>query len=269
MPRRSSSSIMRLRASHSRNFWADAGLAAPVGRLDEGAGDVARLDHALGEGDPRLLGETDGRGGAGVGEGDDNVGVDRGLPGQLAAHLPSGLVEGLAAHDRMGPGEVDELEGAHRPPRLFDRDPYAADAGSVDGDDLAGFDLANEVGADHVEGAGLAGDDVAASPGGVHVAEAAEAERPDAERVAGGDQRITGQEKQAICAVNPGQRPVEHDVQGGTGGADQQPSKDLRVTGGDELDTVSGEFFPDVARVDEVAIVRSEEHTSELQSLRH
>ena len=59
----------------------------------------------------------------------------------------------------------------------------AAQAVLVDGDHLAGLDLADEGGTDDVEGRGLGGDHPAAL-------EAAEHERPDALRVAGGVERV-------------------------------------------------------------------------------
>ncbi len=70
---------------------ADAEVADALLGLDEGAADVVVADEAEVEGDAGLGGVAEGGGDAGVGDGDDEVGGDAGLAGELAAHLFAGL----------------------------------------------------------------------------------------------------------------------------------------------------------------------------------
>ena len=69
----------------------------------------------------------------------------------------------------------------------------------ADDHDLAGLDVAHELGADDVERAGLGGED----PG---VVEPAEHQRPHAERVAHADHRVLRQRHQRIGALDLLQR---------------------------------------------------------------
>ena len=81
--------------------------------LDERAPDVAVAHEAVGVGQPGRLGEP-GRGGDGrVGHADDEVGVGRALESQPPAHLAPHAVDEAALQARVGPLEVDVLEGAH------------------------------------------------------------------------------------------------------------------------------------------------------------
>ena len=83
--------------------------------------------------------------------------------------------------------------------------PEGADAAVVDDDQLARLDVAEEARADHVERDGLRGEDR-------RFAELAHDQRPDAERIAAGDQPFLGQHDQRISALDLLQRvgqPVE------------------------------------------------------------
>src|SRR3954447_8420527 len=95
---------------------------------------------------------------------------------------PPRRLQRLAAHDRVGASEVDVLEDAERGALALDGDPRL-DALLGQRDDLAGLDVAQQLGADDVERARLAGDAVA-------VAELAEDERPQPGRVAEGDDAV-------------------------------------------------------------------------------
>ena len=88
---------------------------------------------------------------------------------------------------RVGPREVEELEDAERAAARPAAPPGARSTPSSSmSDQLARADLALEVGADEVERAGLGGDTQSSL-------EPAEAERPDAVRVAEGDQLPLGE----------------------------------------------------------------------------
>ena len=109
---------------------------------------------------PDFVRVADSGGGGGVGHADDDVGVDGGLAGELAAHVHAHRVEELVADDAVGAGEVDVLEDAEGVALLLDG-LHGVEAVLVDDDRLAGLDLADELGAEVVEGAGLGGDDPA------------------------------------------------------------------------------------------------------------
>ncbi len=81
---------------------------------------------ALGVGDAALARVADGRRDAGVGHRDDEVGLDRRLPGEVAAHLEAAVGERAAVEPRVGAREVDELEDAHRRARPGQLDALAA-----------------------------------------------------------------------------------------------------------------------------------------------
>src|SRR5581483_12480241 len=114
-----------------------------------------------------------------------DVGVDRRLAGELAADLFARLVDALALHHAVGAGEINVLEYAEPPRHRLERF-QAAQAAGADDDDLAGLDVAHELGPDDVEPASLRRQDP-------RVAEAADHQRPHAERVAQPDQRLLRQ----------------------------------------------------------------------------
>ena len=114
-----------------------AAVADLLRRLDERAADVAVLDQPVVERHAAGPGVADGGGDRGVGHGDDDVGVDGRLGGQLGAEPLAHVVHVAAVPHRVGPGEVDELERAAglrggRRQRLA-----ALHLGAVQRDDLA------------------------------------------------------------------------------------------------------------------------------------
>ena len=132
-------------------------LAQPLLGLDERAPDVAVLDQAVGERQPArprvaLRGRR-----AGVGHGDDDVGLGRRLGRQPLAHPDARGVEADAVHPRVGPREVDELEDAERRAAALAHRLRLRDARPVMVEDrhLAGLDVAHVAGADDVERARL------------------------------------------------------------------------------------------------------------------
>ena len=120
------------------------------------------------------------RGGdAGLRDGHDHVGVDRGLTRQRLTHALPGRVHALAVEHRVGTREVDELEEAEL--RVGLGVALRVHARRVDDEHLARLDLAHEVRADDVERGGLAGEHPPAF-------DAAEHERPEPVRVAHADE---------------------------------------------------------------------------------
>ena len=86
---------------------------------------------------------------------------------------------------RLGVGRLERLE--------------RADAGAVDQQHLARLDIAQEGRADDVERDAFRGEDG-------RFAELAHDQRPDAQRVAAGDQPVIGQDDQRIGALDLAQR---------------------------------------------------------------
>ena len=175
----------------------DAQLADGLRGLDERAAHVGVLDQALAVGDAGALGVADRRRGPGLGHGDDEVRVGRVLVGETAPDLDARRVHATAGDRGVRAGEVDVLEDAAL--GLRRGEPRAAQALGVDGDELAGLDLADERRPDDVEGGGLGGDDPAA-------VETAQHERAHAVAVAGGVERGLVAEGDAEGALQVGQQ---------------------------------------------------------------
>src|SRR6185437_15872826 len=125
----------------------DAEMADLVGRLDEGAADIVVADDAELEGQAALRGVAQGRGHAGIGDGHDDVGGHMALARELHADPLPRLVDIVAVDDAVGPREIDVLEDAEALAATPER-PAAVEAGGVDDDELAGLDVAHELGAD-------------------------------------------------------------------------------------------------------------------------
>ena len=187
-------------------------MADRVGRLDEGAADIVVADDAELEGDAGLDGVAERRRHARIGHRDDDVGRDRALARQLGADPLARLVDAAALDDAVRPGEVDVLEDAE-PPRAAGEGVLRMHAGGIDDDELAGLDVAHEVGADDVERAGLRCQDVG-------LAEPPQDQRPDAQRVAHADHHVVGQRHQRIGPFDLLQRADQplHDAAARPGG---------------------------------------------------
>ena len=108
---------------------------------DEGAPDVGVLDQPLAVGDAGLLRVADRGRRARLRRRHHQVGVDRVLARQGAAHLDPGLVHAPAVDRGVGAGQVDVLEDAALGRRLGEA--LRAQAVLVDGDELARLDLAD------------------------------------------------------------------------------------------------------------------------------
>jgi hypothetical protein len=159
-----------------------AQLARRLRRLDEGAADVMVADDAELERHAGGLRIADRGRHAGIGHRNHDVRFGRHLAREFRAHVLADLVDGPALHEGIGAGEIDVLEDAW--PRRHPRErPQALDPALGDVDDLAVLDVADEPGTDDVERTRLGGQQVMA-------VEFAEHQRPDAERVAGTDQRL-------------------------------------------------------------------------------
>src|SRR6478609_1142656 len=233
----------------------DAELAQGLRRLDEGAADIRVLDEALAERDPRLLRVAHGRRHARLRHTDDEVGVDGVLAREDASHLDAGLVHDPAADDGVGAGEVDVLEHAALGLGLGER--VRAQAVLVDDDELTGFDLADDGGADRLQGRRLGRDDPAPL-------EAAEREGTHAPRVAGGIQRRLVHEDERERALELGQQ-LEGGLLGRAVLVGREQRRDERGVGGVAAGELAGDAGAaevlvheglELDGVDEVAVVR-------------
>src|SRR5262249_18257678 len=147
-----------------------------VCRLDKGPPDVMVTDYPQLEGQARFLGVADGRRHTRIGHRDDDIRIDVALPRELHADALARLVDARPFDDAVGPREIDVLEDAE-PAVALPKRHNAANPSRPDDDDLPGFDVALEFGADDVERAALGSED----PG---IAKPAEDQRPHAERIA-------------------------------------------------------------------------------------
>ena len=236
----------------------DAELADGLRGLDERTADVGVLHQAGAEGDAGGLGVTDGRRGAGLRGRYHQVGLDRGLLRELAAHLHAGEVDVPAGDVGVGAGQVHVLEDTALGLRF--RESRGAQAVLVDGDELARLDLADVGRAADVEGGGLGGDDPAAL-------QAAEDQRADALRITGRVQGVLVHEDEregaldlredAVGGLLDGQRLAvlvdlgreERGEQVGVVGR-----RDVRGTAAFLLGQV-GDHLGELGGVDEVAVV--------------
>ena len=216
--------------------------------------DVGVLHEALCERDAGFLGVADGGGRARLGHGDHDVGVEAVFAGQLAAHFHAGFVDGAAGDGRIRTGQVDVFE--HAAGRGRRREALGAHAVLVDGDELAGLDVADEGGADGGQGGALGGHHPTA-------VEPAQDQRADAVRVAGGVQGALGHEDEGEGAVDLRQQLQGRLLQGAALLALEQGGDQRRV-GGVSLGHFAGggnavagdDHVIELGRVGQVAVVR-------------
>ena len=95
-------------------FHGHAPLAQRLGRLDEGASDIAVFDETVVEGDAGLSRIADGCGNGRIGDRHDNIRFGRPLDGELLAQFLPHLVHALAVPFAVGSGKINKLEGAAR-----------------------------------------------------------------------------------------------------------------------------------------------------------
>ena len=210
-------------------FELHAEVADAVGGFDEGAADIVVADDAELEGDAALGGVAHGGGDAAVGDGDDDVGVDMAFAGEFGADAFSGGVDADAFDDGVGAGEVDVFEDAEAGGGAGEG-AQRLDALVVDDDDLAGFDVADEFGADDVERAGFAGQDPGIAALGV--LQLAKDEGADAHWVAGADQGLVGEGDQGIGADDLFEGVDQAVDDGGIFAHGDEVDEDLAVHGG-------------------------------------
>mmetsp|Transcript_59251 Transcript_59251/g.139740 ORF Transcript_59251/g.139740 Transcript_59251/m.139740 type:complete len:404 (-) Transcript_59251:1158-2369(-) len=181
---------------------AHALLAGALPRHDEGAADVAVLDEAFAVGLADAVGQLHGRRAAAFRDRDDDVdlvgrhGGDDALRQRLA-HVQACLIDRDAVHHRVRAGQVDELEHAGVQRRVVVALLGVHLAGHVNEQRLAGRQVTLQFVACSFQRHAFAGDHELA------IGRLAEAQRPDAEGVAEGQQALAGdQRNDGIAALD-------------------------------------------------------------------
>ena len=215
--------------------------------LDEGALDVPVLDQPFTERQPERPREADRGRRARVRNRQDEIGLDRRFLREPFAHPHPRVVHLDPLETAVGPREVEELPDAERSlvgrlERL--RRPQTPCVGD---DELARRDLAHEFGAHEVERARLGREDKV-------LLQAADHERPEAVRVAEPDQPSLRERDDGIGALEPTHR-VRHGLLEGSGVVCDQCGDQLAVGRRAEWDAVLAEPVPQLADVDQVAVV--------------
>ncbi len=226
-----------------------------VGRLDEGAADVAVLDETLVVFDAAGRRVADGGRGRGVGHRDDDVGVDGVLAGQFLAETMAGVVNAQSVPAGVRAGEVDVLEraaslllrGGHRPVGARDL--------ALEHDDLPRLDLADLVAPEGLEGPGLRRDDVSARR------QPAERQGPEPPRITGGDHLGARDDHEAERPF-----PARHDrgealLPRAALGLGQGEGDHLGVGGRLQPEAALEQADPERVGVDQVAVVGDAERT--------
>ena len=127
-----------------------------------------------------------------------------------------------------------------------------ADAGAVDDHDFARVDVADEAGADDVERDGFRREDR-------RFAELAHDQRPNAERIAAGDQAFFGQDQQRVSAFDLLQRVDQPVHRGGRLRRRDEVDDDLGVAGRLEDRAAAVERAAKLHGVGQIAVVRDRE----------
>src|SRR5262249_5485524 len=125
-----------------------------IGRLYEGPSDVMVADNPELKRQPRFLRVTDRGRHARIRNRDDDIRIDMAFARQFSADAFARLVDARPFNDAVGPREINMLEDANPAFVMLERHPPAHPAGTDD-DNLAGFDVAFELGPDDVERTGL------------------------------------------------------------------------------------------------------------------
>ena len=204
---------------------------------------------------------TTARGGvAGVGHGDDDVGLDGRLAPQDLPHASAGDLEHGPGHPRIRAGEVDVLKDAERMPLRLDGHPRLESA--VDErHDLTGLDVTQVPRADQVKRAGFRGDAVRTASRRL-VLDDADRERAQAGRIPERDDRLIGhdhrRERTPELRQDLGGRILDPVRRMGR----QQRGDDLRVRRRAERDVPAAELGVELDRVDQVAVVRERQRTT-------
>ena len=217
---------------------------------DERPADVLVLQKADAVRDARSLRIAHGGVETGIGHADNDVRLDGIFLREEPARLQTCVVHIAAVDLRIGAGGVEVLEDAER---LLLPAVVAAALDAVFGEDdhLAGLHFADLMPADGADGARFGSDEPAA------VIALAVAERPEALRIARGDELTGRHDDEGICALDA-PHGVEHRLFDGTGAHalfGDDIGDDLGIGSRVEDAAFVFELRPQFIRIDEVAVV--------------
>ncbi len=229
----------------------DAHVPVPhrLPRLDEGASDVMVADEAELERQLRSFRVPEGDRVARIGHRDHDVRRHRRFLGEAPPELAADLVDVLPEDAAVGTREIDELEDAPVELRGGFAPAHEPRAALAEDAELARRHLALVHRADEVEGAALGGDDV-------RVVEAAEAERPEAVRIARRDHPVLREKHEREGAAHLRKRLHDHLLDRAGAAAGDEMEDDLAVGGAPEDRPVELHLATQLDRVHEVAVVR-------------
>ena len=125
-----------------------------LGWLNESSSDIVIANDAEIEGHIGLFCVTNGRGYTGIGNRDNDIGVQVTFPSQLCADLLSDVINVTAFQHAVGPGEVYVFKNTEFLRALVEG-LDAMQAFFVDDDDFTRFYIANELRSDDIQGACL------------------------------------------------------------------------------------------------------------------
>ena len=216
--------------------------------------DVVIANEAKAKRNAAFGGVSDGRGVAGIGDGNDDIGVHRSFARELASHGVAALIDRAAKHQAVGTRKINVLKNAARQRRRR-RVKARADAFRPDDDQFAGFHVAFVDGAEQIKSAGFRGKDDRVFLLAGQSRNAAHGQRSKAARIAGGKDAVAADHDQRKRAFHAAQRVGDGVGQGLLAGERNQVNQHFRVAVGLEDRALALQLGANRQRVDQVAIM--------------
>ena len=218
-------------------------------RIEEGAPDIVVADKRRIVRNARFLAVAERRVVAGVGHGNDEIGLDRMETGEFASHVRPHLADVDAFQHAVGPGEVDVLEDTETEAILGNERLERAEAILINDHDLAGGDIADELGAgDDIEGAAFAGEE----PGIAHFADA---KGTETEGIAHADDFPFAQKHERKGSFNLTESLNQAAIARIVRALGHEVEDDLAIDGGFENRALGFEFIAKQVRIHEISVV--------------
>src|SRR5262245_36345700 len=218
-----------------------------VARLDEGTPHIVVADDAELVGDARLLGVTDRRRNAGIGNWDHYVRASRRLAGELCPHRLAYVVDVATADDGIRTREIDVFEDAR--PRRHGREWFVRmQAVFIEYYDFAVLDVANVFRPDDVERAGFGSEDGSA-------VQPADHQGTNAERITRADELLVGESDEGISALELAQAFDEAVDETVTLGVCNEMQNDLGIGGRLHDGAVANQLAPQREAVGQITVM--------------
>src|SRR5208282_3445082 len=217
-------------------------------RLDESTSDVVVADEAKAKRDATFCGVSDGRGIAGIGDGNDDIGVHGSFARELASHGVAALIDRAPKHQTIGTRKINVFKDAARLRRS--RGVKArADAFGPNDDQLTRLNVAFVGGAEQIKSAGFGGknDRVLFLTG--QSRDATHGQRTEAARIASGEDTVAAEHDQRNRAFHAPQGVGNGIRQGLLAGERNQVNQHFRVAVGLEDRALALQFATNLLRV--------------------